>query len=101
MEIFNKGPKKVWLNVSVHHIPVLLTFMFLDQGRIFAIDPSLEEEEIMEGRISIAMNIYGDICSIHKPGGACLSPEIFQQLFLLCAVKAVEMTKLIRNVLKL
>jgi hypothetical protein len=32
----------------------------------------------MDGRISIAMNIYGDVCAIHKPGGACLSPDIFQ-----------------------
>lgn len=24
----------------------------------------------MEGRITIALNIYNDICLIHKPGGA-------------------------------
>ena len=31
----------------------------------------------MDGKISVAMNIYGDICSIHKPGGAALSPDVF------------------------
>ena len=54
----------------------------------------------MDGRISIAMNIYGDICSIHKPGGAGLSPDIFQHIFLLCQVKVVKMTKIIRDLIK-
>ena len=54
----------------------------------------------MDGRISIAMNIYGDICSIHKPGGAGLAPDIFMDLFQLCQVKAVQMTRTIRELLR-
>ena len=55
----------------------------------------------MDGRISIAMNIYGDICSIHKPGGAGLAPEVFGDLFQLCQVKAVSSTRVIRELLRL
>ncbi len=33
----------------------------------------------MEGRITIVMNIYKDICLIHKPGGAPLDPLILEQ----------------------
>lgn len=33
----------------------------------------------MEGRITIVMNIYKDICLIHKPGGAPLDPLILDQ----------------------
>ena len=54
----------------------------------------------MDGRISIAMNIYGDICSIHKPGGAGLKPDIFDDLFQLCQTKAFYMTKTIRELIK-
>jgi len=46
------------------------------------------------------MNVYGDICAIHKPGGAFLSPNIFKELFLLVQLKAHEMTKLIRELVK-
>lgn len=31
----------------------------------------------MDGRLTIAVNIYKEICLIHKPGGAPLQPEIF------------------------
>ncbi len=64
--------KKIYQSLSIHHIPIIVTLVFIDGTKIFAVDPLLEEEEIMDGRISIAMNIYGDICSIHKPGGAGL-----------------------------
>lgn len=35
----------------------------------------------MEGRISIAMNVYKDICTIHKPGGASIQKDILFQYF--------------------
>ena len=33
----------------------------------------------MEGRITIVMNIYKDICLVQKPGGAPLSPLILEK----------------------
>ena len=30
----------------------------------------------MDGRITITMNIYKDLCNIHKPGGAPIDPKI-------------------------
>jgi hypothetical protein len=54
----------------------------------------------MDGRISIAMNIYGDICSVHKPGGAELAPDLFMDLFQLCQIKANQMTRTIRKLVK-
>jgi len=32
----------------------------------------------MEGKITIVMNIYKDICLIHKPGGAPLDPMVLE-----------------------
>jgi len=37
------------------------------------------EEEIFEGRISITMNVYKDICGIHFPGGSNISPKIIKE----------------------
>ena len=31
---------------------------------------------MMEGRITITTNIYKDLCSIHKPGGAPIRPDL-------------------------
>jgi hypothetical protein len=37
------------------------------------------EEEIMDGRVSFAVNIYKDICNIHKPGDAPISPDMISK----------------------
>ena len=100
LEICNKGSKRIFQSLSVHHIPIVVTFVFKSGTNLYAVDPLLEEEEIMDGRVSIAMNIYGDICAIHKPGGMGLKPDIFEDLFNLCQVKTVKMTKIIRELVK-
>ena len=33
----------------------------------------------MDGRISIALNIYNEICLIHKPGGAPIDPSLLKE----------------------
>jgi len=40
-----------------------------------------KEEKVMDGRISFALNIYNDVCCIHKPSGSPISPELFPTSF--------------------
>eukprot|EP00331_Platyophrya_macrostoma_P005740 CAMPEP_0176419754 /NCGR_PEP_ID=MMETSP0127-20121128/8232_1 /TAXON_ID=938130 /ORGANISM="Platyophrya macrostoma, Strain WH" /LENGTH=260 /DNA_ID=CAMNT_0017800285 /DNA_START=258 /DNA_END=1041 /DNA_ORIENTATION=+ len=86
--------------LSIHHIPIAVTYSFFDDSKIFVMDPTKLEEEIMEGRVTFAVNIYKDICYIHKPGGAFLSPELFPKLLEACNVKVTQLTKTIREVLR-
>jgi len=30
----------------------------------------------MEGRVTISVNVYNDVCNIHKPGGAPVKLEL-------------------------
>lgn len=57
--------------MSLAHIPLSFT-LGLTEGNIF-MDPSAGEDKVAMSRITISMNIYKEICSIHKPGGAGLS----------------------------
>jgi len=33
------------------------------------VDPSLKEEAVMDGRMTIALNEFGEICAVQKAGG--------------------------------
>jgi len=86
--------------LSIHHIPIAITFAFFNKSQIVVMDPTKLEEEVMDGRLTFAINIYRDICLIHKPGAAGLSPDLFDKLFDVCLIKVNQLTKIIRDVLK-
>lgn len=73
--------------LSIHHIPIAFTFCLFNNGKVVVCDPLRIEEEIMDGRITITMNIYKDICSIHKPGGAPIDPNILNIMIDTASVK--------------
>lgn len=47
------------------------------------VDPSLQEERVMDGRLTITVNNFREICSVHKSGGVALTTE--QVRYFLCA----------------
>lgn len=57
--------------LSLAHLPLSFTFG-LTENNIF-VDPSMAEERIASSRITVSMNIYKELCSIHKPGGLGIS----------------------------
>lgn len=63
--------------LSIHHIPVLLSFGFCGGEKICVLDPSAAEEEVLTGTVSLAVNQFRDLCGIHKPGGEPLSMKSF------------------------
>lgn len=54
----------------------------------------------MEGRVTISVNVYNDVCNIHKPGGAPVKLELVDKLIEACLLKIKSMTEFIRDVLK-
>ena len=59
--------------LSLAHIPLSLTFA-LTEDNLLA-DPSSSEETVVASRITVSLNIYKEICSIHKPGGLSITQE--------------------------
>lgn len=53
----------------------------------------------MEGRITISVNVYNDVCNIHKPGGAPVKLELIDKLVEVCLLKIKKMTEFVRKVL--
>ncbi|CAG8454970.1 2897_t:CDS:2 [Ambispora gerdemannii] len=61
--------------LSVHHMPICVTFAFFDNGEILVVDPSLQEEQIREGDMTITLNDHREICALSKAGGIELNMD--------------------------
>ena len=80
LKVFTEQERE-YVPLSINHVPICFTFgiICIDDKAYVAIDPIVklsniiihkaEEECVFNGRVTIATNIYGDICYIHKPGG--------------------------------
>lgn len=51
-----------------------------------------DEELIQNGRITFSVNIYNDICHVHKPGGSPINIEILNKLTTATLMKSNEYT---------
>lgn len=69
--------------LSLAHLPLSFTFG-LTENNVF-VDPSMAQERISSSRVTVSMNIYKELCSIHKPGGLGISEESLNN-----CVKTVE-----------
>ncbi|MFB3888576.1 MAG: exosome complex protein Rrp42 [Candidatus Bathyarchaeia archaeon] len=62
-------------------------------GEKLVIDPGLEEEQVMDARISMAFNDEGNICAIQKGGAGFFTPQQLLEARKLAQEKAAEMRK--------
>jgi hypothetical protein len=46
------------------------------------------------------MNVYGDLCGIHFPGGSSIPSSILKSLITFCGMRATEITENLREYLK-
>ena len=62
-------------------------------GDKLIIDPWIEEEQVMEARLSMAINEDGNICAIQKGGSGFFTPEKMLEAAKLAQEKAAELRK--------
>ncbi|KAI8836589.1 ribosomal protein S5 domain 2-type protein [Chytridium lagenaria] len=84
--------------LSVHHIPICITFGLFDDGERVIMDPSHLEEQVQEGDMTIVVNAHRELCTLSKAGGCPLEMSLILRCSNVAAVKAAEITELIRTV---
>ena len=89
---------EIYKPLSVHFMPISITLGIIDENLII-LDPILKEEYILQGKILINMNIFGDILTIKKSGSAELPQSLLMQCIEVARIKVAEITKHIRNAL--
>ncbi|XP_062430007.1 exosome complex component RRP45 isoform X2 [Rhea pennata] len=86
--------------LSIHHMPICVSFAFFQQGTYLLVDPSEREERVMDGLLVIAMNKHREICTIQSSGGIMLLKDQVLRCSKITAVKVAEITELIQKALE-
>eukprot|EP01119_Soliformovum_irregulare_P018220 TRINITY_DN5540_c0_g1_i2.p1 TRINITY_DN5540_c0_g1~~TRINITY_DN5540_c0_g1_i2.p1 ORF type:complete len:465 (-),score=146.93 TRINITY_DN5540_c0_g1_i2:304-1530(-) len=86
--------------LSIHHVPVTVTFAFFEDGEVVIVDPNRKEELVMNGRMSITLNAHREICAVQKGGGPALDSKQIIQCARIAAVKVEEIIEIIHKSLK-
>lgn len=85
------------LPLIIHHLPIAVSFGFFSNENIVAIDPTHNEEAVMEGRLTATLNTNGDVCAIQKAGGDGVTHSIIMQCLRIASVKAADITSTIKR----
>ncbi|NXO04742.1 EXOS9 protein, partial [Rhinopomastus cyanomelas] len=86
--------------LSIHHMPICVSFAFFQQGTYLLVDPSEREECVMDGVLVIAMNKHREICTMQSSGGIMLVKDQVLRCSRIAAVKVAEITELIQKALQ-
>lgn len=73
--------------------PVTVTLGKINNKLI--VDPWLEEEQVMDARLSIAFTDEGNICAIQKGGSGCFTPQQISEGMKLIKKKVAELRKIL------
>ncbi|OWF51161.1 Exosome complex component RRP45 [Mizuhopecten yessoensis] len=85
--------------LSVHHMPICVSFSFYEQGKFLLVDPSDKEEKVMDGKMVIGMNKHREICTLQVTGQMLLLKDQVLRCSNIAVVKVAETTDLIHKAL--
>jgi exosome complex component RRP42 len=83
--------KQGYIPLPLRDHPITVTIGKIKNTLI--VDPDAEEEQVMDSRISIAINDEGDICAIQKGGSGYFTPKQILEASKIAQQKAAEMRK--------
>ncbi|XP_066327656.1 exosome complex component RRP45A-like isoform X1 [Miscanthus floridulus] len=85
------------LPLTIHHMPIAVTFAYFGEGNIVVLDPTYKEEAVMGGRMTATVNSNGDVCAIQKAGGEGVMSSVIMQCLRIASVKADDITSKIKK----
>eukprot|EP00933_Yihiella_yeosuensis_P061148 TRINITY_DN63973_c0_g1_i1.p1 TRINITY_DN63973_c0_g1~~TRINITY_DN63973_c0_g1_i1.p1 ORF type:complete len:500 (+),score=152.61 TRINITY_DN63973_c0_g1_i1:33-1502(+) len=99
--------ERVPVPLSIHHLPVPVTFaLFPAAGSgasgkegepAWILDPNRLEEAAAAGSLCIAVNQHGELCGVHKPGGMPVDFAMVEHCIELAISRAKEITSRIQS----
>ncbi|XP_066927297.1 exosome complex component RRP45-like isoform X2 [Clytia hemisphaerica] len=89
--------------LNVHHMPICITFGFIEdekKGQQLIIDPEEKEESIIDGKLMMAFNIHNEVCCVQMSGGVSVDYEQLLNCGNIAALKAEEITVVLKEILE-
>ncbi len=88
--VYEKTSKKLQLN----ELPIPITVVKIKNK--FIVDPTLDEEEAMDARLTVTTTEDGRVCAMQKGGDSALSPEDIEKVIDISIKKGKELRKLLK-----
>ncbi|GFR41126.1 hypothetical protein Agub_g1774 [Astrephomene gubernaculifera] len=88
------------LPLTIHHLPVAVTFALFQGGDVLLVDPSLKEAAASSGSCTLVMNPAGEVCCVHKADGIGLSTQQFMRCVRLAGERAKEVVAALKAALE-
>eukprot|EP00198_Chlamydomonas_reinhardtii_P014113 XP_001703450.1 3'-5' exoribonuclease PH component of the exosome [Chlamydomonas reinhardtii] len=86
--------------LTIHHLPVAVTFALFQAGDMLVADPTWKEEAAAAGSCTVVMNPAQEVCCVHKADGIGLSPEQFMRCVRLAGRQAEEVVAGLKKALE-
>ncbi|MEW5303070.1 MAG: hypothetical protein WDW36_005798 [Sanguina aurantia] len=88
------------LPLTLHHLPVAISFALFEDGDTVVMDPSLKEEAAMAGRLTVVMNTAREVCAVHKAEGVGLTTPQFMRCLRLAGAAADKLVTGLKSALE-
>ncbi|KAK0445390.1 ribosomal protein S5 domain 2-type protein [Armillaria borealis] len=87
--------------LAIHHTPFCLTFAFFpDETTQPVLDPTLLEQRLSTGLMSVALNAQRELCVVQKMGGVPLVAEDVLKIVNIAVTKVKELDALVEDSLR-
>jgi exosome complex component RRP45 len=83
--------------LSIHHLPICVTFAVFGDGDQVVVDPWWKEEQGLAGRVTLIHNQHRELCGIHKAGGPGLPLNTLVKCSKIAAVKVQDIVQAIQT----
>ncbi|KAG5673571.1 hypothetical protein PVAND_003609 [Polypedilum vanderplanki] len=97
--IIHKSSEKDLIPTVLHHYPICMTYA-LFKGKIPIADPTLLEERVTNAGLTLGINSYKEICSLHMTGVSLTSPFLIQKCSEMAAERAKHVVEFIKSTLE-
>lgn len=92
--------EKEYVPLNIHHMPLCITFAFFHGNDCIAVDPTHQEEAVMDSKLIMGLNRHREICTIQFTGGVTLKVDQVMRCCNIALVKADQIIKLVQQTLK-
>jgi exosome complex component RRP45 len=83
--------------LTLHHIPICVSFAFFSQGNRLLVDPNRLEERLCDGDMTITVNTHRELCALFKAGGSPLPPHQLLHCMELASKQGADIIQQIRD----
>ncbi|CAI4229096.1 unnamed protein product [Auanema sp. JU1783] len=92
--------EKPLIPLNIYHMPICVTFGFLENGKNILVDPTNKETQCITGNLVVACNKRKEVCALHQSTEMILTATIIKDCVNRAMQRVTNLSDLITDVIK-